>query len=318
MSRRLRLYVPGGFFHVMLRGVDREGVFRDGADRAQFCFYLKEALQRFELRLHAFCLMTTHVHLVLQQSTAGLGKMVHHFAFRYARWFNDRWGRRGHLFGDRFKGLLVQEDNYLLELVRYVHLNPVRAGMVERPEDHAWSSCRHYLGLEMIPWVTSETVLRYFGNTTDEARRRLSAFVLAGIDEEPRCELEQGCSEDFPIIGDGDFIEKVVDTMRGNDSSRGAALPEFLEIVTADFGVTMLDLASPARTKRLREARSVLALLVREQGGASLSELGRALGRDSSTMSATAERASTRRLRDQAFALRVSALGRKVTRKSSC
>jgi putative transposase len=134
MSRYPQLYAPGGYFYVMLRGVVREHIFRDGADRAQFYVYLEEAIERFQFRLNVFCLMTTHVHLVLRQGLQTVGKVIHRLAFRYARRFNDRWGRRGHLFGDRFKGVLVQQDNHLVALVRYVHLKPVRAGMVFAPK----------------------------------------------------------------------------------------------------------------------------------------------------------------------------------------
>ncbi len=316
MSRYPRLYAPGGYFHVVLRGVDQEDIFRDGADRAQFYFYLEEALERFDFRLNVFCLMTTHVHLVLRQGLETVGKVIHRLAFRYARRFNDRWGRRGHLFGDRFKGILVQEDNHLMELVRYVHLNPVRAGMVPRPEAYPWSSYRHYMGLETLPWVTSDPMLGYFGDGLGTARRRMHAFVLAGIGEEPAPELEKGCCEEYPILGDDAFVASAVAAAQVNsDEQRTFSLQAVLDAVSTDYGVTLSELASRRRSKILNEARSVLAFMVHRQRKVSLGELGRTLNRHYSTMSVTASRAAERARRDSTFSRRLTALGRKVTKE---
>ncbi|MDQ6998682.1 MAG: transposase, partial [Mariprofundus sp.] len=120
------------YYHVMLRGNGGIPIFENDEQRTHFCLLLQEGVVRYGHRVHAFCLMDNHVHLVIQVGTIDLSKIMQNVSFRYTRWFNARHKRIGHLFQGRFKAILVDEENYLLELVRYTHLNPVRAGLVEK------------------------------------------------------------------------------------------------------------------------------------------------------------------------------------------
>ena len=127
--------------------------------------------------------MTTHVQLAIQVGEIGLPRIIQNLAFRYTRWGNWRQSRTGHLFQGRYKAVLVDADTYLLELTRYIHLNPVRSGIVRFPEDYPWSGHRAYLGLESIPWLTTEWVLSMFSRRADHARRayRNSRAVGSGF-----------------------------------------------------------------------------------------------------------------------------------------
>jgi len=127
-------------------------------DRFRFYLLVQEGIERYGHKVHAFCLMTTHVHLAIQVGEIGLPRIIQNLAFRYTRWGNWRQSRTGHLFQGRYKAVLVDADTYLLELTRYIHLNPVRSGIVRIPEDYPWSGHRAYLGLETIPWLTTEWV----------------------------------------------------------------------------------------------------------------------------------------------------------------
>ena len=140
MARTPRIHFPGAFYHVMLRGKGGADIFLDEQDHSRFYLLLQESVERFGSRVHAFCLMDNHVHLVLQVGTIPLSRMLQNLSFRHARWINWRRKTVGHVFQGRYQAILIDADNYLLQLVAYLHLNPLRAGMVKRPEDYPWSS----------------------------------------------------------------------------------------------------------------------------------------------------------------------------------
>ncbi len=165
MARKPRIHLPGGLYHVIFRGNGGQDVFLTAADRFRFYLLLQEGACRFGYRIHAFCLMTNHIHLALQASNIPLSRSMQNLSFRFTRWINWREKRTGHLFQGRYKAVLVDGDSYLLELVRYLHLNPVRAGMVANPEEYPWSGHRAYLGLEKLPWLTTDWTLAQFGKS---------------------------------------------------------------------------------------------------------------------------------------------------------
>lgn len=170
MARRPRLHVPGGAYHVMLRGNGGQDVFFTDQDRLYFYDLVAEGVARFGHRIHGFCLMSNHVHLVVQVAETPLAKIVQNLSFRYTRWINRQQRKAGHLFQGRYKAILVDVDAYLLGLVRYLHLNPVRAGMVEQPEAYRWSGHRSYLGMEALPWLSTEWVLGQFAKRLATSR----------------------------------------------------------------------------------------------------------------------------------------------------
>jgi REP element-mobilizing transposase RayT len=157
MSRPLRLEFEGAFWHVTSRGNERKDIFREDRDRLLFLSLLAAAVKRFRWRLHEYCLMTNHYHLVIETPFRTLAKGMHWLNSEYVRIFNKRYERVGHLFQGRYKGILVDEQNYLDEVRRYTVLNPVRAGMIADPAEYRWSSYRAHAGLELIPeWLYSE------------------------------------------------------------------------------------------------------------------------------------------------------------------
>ena len=156
MPRPLRLHVPGAFYHVTLRGNHRQSIFFSVADRDLLDSLTAEVISRFAARLHAYCWMTNHVHMLIQVSDAPLGKLILRIAGRYARMTQKRLRTTGHLFEKRYHALLVDADEYLLELVRYIHLNPVRARMVQAPSEYRWSSHHVYAGTAEQAWVTTD------------------------------------------------------------------------------------------------------------------------------------------------------------------
>ncbi|MDT8384348.1 MAG: transposase [Gammaproteobacteria bacterium] len=182
MARPLRIEFPGALYHVTSRGDRREPIFEDDENRLMFLGILEEVVTRFNWMCHAYCLMTNHYHLVVETPDGNLSKGMRQLNGMYTQASNRRHGRTGHLFQGRFKGILVDKESYLLELARYVVLNPVRAGMVKHPGKYPWSSYRAMLGDAPVPgWLATDVTLARFGRRRAEARRRYNEFVLEGI-----------------------------------------------------------------------------------------------------------------------------------------
>jgi len=176
MARPLRIEFAGALYHLTARGDRREAIYEDDGDRERFLDVLAEVVDRYNWVCYAFCLMTNHYHLVVETIEGNLSRGMRHLNGVYTQASNRRHGRAGHLFQGRFKGILVDRDAYLLELSRYVVLNPVRAGMVDEPGQWPWSSYRAMIGTAPIPdWLSVDGLLRQFGQDRKQARRQLSA-----------------------------------------------------------------------------------------------------------------------------------------------
>ena len=211
MARKPRVYYPGALYHVTLRGNAGQAIFFDNRDRTRFYLLLQEGIERFRYRIHAFCLMSNHVHLAIQVGDIPLSRIMQNLSFRYTRWINWRQNRSGHLFQGRYKAVLVDADAYLLELTRYIHLNPVRAGIVKEPEEYPWSGHRAYLGNEVIPWLTTDWVLSQFSKRVGSARRAYGRFIRDGKKGGYRKEYRLGSGTDSRILGDDEFIDRVLE-----------------------------------------------------------------------------------------------------------
>jgi len=172
MARRPRIHYTGALYHVMLRGNGGAEIFFDNADRRHFLGLVAEGVVRYRHRIHAFCLMANHVHFALQVGEVALSKIMQNLSFRYTRWINKEQRRMGHLFQGRYKAILVDGDAYVVELTRYIHLNPVRVGIVKDPASYRWSGHRYYVGKEKVPWLTTNWVLSHFGEGVGTARAR--------------------------------------------------------------------------------------------------------------------------------------------------
>jgi REP element-mobilizing transposase RayT len=190
MSRKPRTHHGPGYYHVLNRGVEKRDIFLDDQDYCVFLKYLADAHQRFEFKILSYCLMPNHYHLFVHLKSGDLSPVVRYFSQRYAQYFNRRRQRIGPLFQDRFKSLSVDRDAYALALSRYIHLNPVYAHLVERPELYPWSSYSAYLGKKFCPeWLELSTVLGYFP-VNDRTIYLFEQFTHEGLDgaEQPYLE----------------------------------------------------------------------------------------------------------------------------------
>jgi len=188
MARPLRLEYPGAVWHVTSRCNNREDIYRDDKDHLMFLSIFAEAVRRYRWIVHAYTLMTNHYHLIIETPEMTLSRGMKWMNGKYAQWFNRRHGRSGNLFQGRFKGFLVEKERYLMALIRYVALNPVRARMVDRPEQYRWSSYRATAGLEEPPpWLTTDWALTPFGIDLIAQQQGYREYVDkgAGIERSP-------------------------------------------------------------------------------------------------------------------------------------
>lgn len=182
MARPLRIEFAGALYHVTARGNERRDIFFSDEDRLRFLVTLGEVCAGFNWRCHAYCQMTNHYHLLVETLDANLSQGMRQLNGGYTQYVNRKHRRVGHLFQGRFKGILVEKETYLLELARYIVLNPVRASMVTNAQDWLWSSFRATVGLTQTPaFLTTDWLLSAFGEERREARMRFERFVVAGI-----------------------------------------------------------------------------------------------------------------------------------------
>lgn len=222
--------------------------------------------------------MTNHIHLVVQVGEVSLSRIMQSVSLRYTKWINLRHARTGHLFQGRYKALLLDADSYLLEMLRYVHLNPVRAGMVASVEEYQWSSHHCYTGKYFLPWPTMNWALSLFGQDKNSARAAYMDFVRQGMSEGKRAEFQHGIC-DGQIIAEDVFAEKVLGRTQRQDNDE-YTLYSVIENVCRQFEITETQLRSPGKKRPFNETRALAALLVRESPHLSLTELGEFLGRD--------------------------------------
>ncbi len=288
MARRTRIHYPGAIYHVMLRGNGGQDIFFDESDR--ICFYelLEEGVERFHVRILAFCLMGNHAHLVVQVAEIPLSRLIQNVSFRYTRYRNAKERRTGHLFQGRYKAIVIDAETYLLELVRYVHLNPVRAGIVGDPADYRWSSHRAYLGREALSWLSTDWILSRYSRREGSARRLYRNFIADGIGDGYRKEFHAGTREGR-ILGDDHFAE---DALRraGVQMKRTVSLEEIITHVCKRYGIEAAALTEPGKKRNNSEARAIIALLVWHEDHLSLTDLSTRLGRDLSSLSQAVNR----------------------------
>lgn len=288
MPRKPRIHIPGCFYHVIVRGNAGDPLFLEDSHRLHFYKLLQEGSARFRYRIHAFCLMTNHVHLLLQVTDIPLSRLMQNVMLRYSTWFNKKRRRVGHLFQGRYKAILIDADAYLLELVRYIHLNPVRAKMVKFPEEHPWSGHLALLGKEFLPWHYTDYVLSLFDNDVLIAAKKYSDFVYDGLSEEKSPEFVTGTHEGR-LLGDDSFADEALMKADERPVSR-VSLDEVISEVCRRFGITEAKLAAAGKARPASEARAVAAFLTRELAHLSLTELAKKMGREVSAISQAARR----------------------------
>jgi REP element-mobilizing transposase RayT len=286
MPRQARLDAPNVLHHVMVRGIERTAVFRDDRDHADFVARVAALAEAGAWTVYAWALVGNHAHLLVRTGTRPLARSMRSLLTGYAGAFNRRHGRRGHLFQNRYKSVVVEEEPYLLELVRYVHLNPLRAGRVRdlaALARYPWSGHSALLGRVPRPWQATAPVLGCFGRSGAPARRAYTEFVAAGIPQGRRPELQGGglvrsaggwaavqalrrgreaYLSDERVLGSAEFVEAVRHAVaHGQPARRVVPLPVLLQRICGALGLDPAALATPSRRRVVAQARAGLAYL---------------------------------------------------------
>jgi putative transposase len=290
-------------FHVITRGNNRRRIFNHLSDYQKFLSLL--AIQKIKLPffLYAYCLMSNHVHLLIERQTATVGRIMQRLLTGYAQYYNRRYRRVGHLFQGRYKAVLCESDRYLSELVRYIHLNPVRAGIVNRAEDYESSSHRAYLGLEPPGVVDVDSVLRHFGAKKQLAREAFQQFVAAGI-AHGHCEELYAVASDG-ILGSDEFVDATIHRIGKTEPS--LSRKQIKREGTADFNLDLLiatveKICEISRKDFFGSGKYARAVAARElfivagcELGASLKVLAERMGLNSGTASRRHDAGKARR-----------------------
>ena len=309
MPRLARLDAPGVVHHVIIRGIERSKIFRDNKDRNNFLDRLGKLLPETKTCCYAWALLPNHAHFLFRTGDVGLSTLMRRLLTGYVVTFNRRHRRHGHLFQNRYKSIVCQEDVYLKELVRYMHLNPLRGRIVENITDlDKYPYCGHgvLLGKRKREWQDSKYVLSYFGRRIGEARKRYLSYVREGAEEGRRPELVGGglvrslggweevkkmrlkgrdmLKGDERILGESDFVLEVLSQANERYSrpyelkSLGYDLEGVEQRVVEIFGIEREELYSRSRDKRRAEARGLFCYWAVRELGANGTDMGRLLG----------------------------------------
>ena len=294
MARRHRFHSPTSTYHIMLRGNDGQPIFFSEGDRARMCLLLQQGMVRFGHRIEAFCFMSNHIHLAIQVGDISISRIIHHLAFRYTRYINRLYKRIGHLFQGRFKSILIDDAIYLKELIRYIHLNPIRAGIVSAPEHYFWSSHRAYIELDEFVWLFKNRVFEKFHHEREDSIRNYQKYVFKGIGVETEYDFKSGYTQG--MLGNKEFIEEVL--VSAECCKRKVELSDLVVKVCNSCNLNLEELSSPKKLALLSHARALLALLVRESDHLSLADLGKLLRRDPSGLTKLANRLEVKSISD--------------------
>jgi REP element-mobilizing transposase RayT len=270
---------------VISRGNQRQRVFRDDQDHRRFETLLSEAIKGHWLTLYAYVLMPNHFHMLLEVSRAPLSRAMQSLLYRYTYYYNRRYRKVGHLFQGRYKAILCDRDNYLMELIRYLHLNPVRAGMVKDPRRYRWSSHGEYLRGRSDHGIAVEHGLKLWGAQRGQALKAYQRFIGDGI----TAGHQEGYYEvkEQRYLGDDKFVEVVHQTLDDQEATRPVriTMEDVLQEIIADEGVAIGVILNKGRGRQGSRLRAEVAYVGREVGGIGLTEAAKYLGRDPSTMS---------------------------------
>jgi len=263
MARQLRIQYPGALYHVTSRGNEKKDIFQHDSDREKFLAYLKEAKERYKLLLYAYALMDNHYHLLIETPLANIAQIMHYINTSYTVYFNRKNSRYGHLFQGRYKAILVDKDDYLLELSRYIHLNPVRANSVLRPEEYRWSSHRDYTQSidDESSLVHVEPILEYFSSQVRVAKHEYGKFVEEGLTDRIRSPFDHLISDS--ILGDHDFLDRIKEMTKNREAGeelselrkikKNITVPEVIETTSTFYKRKPYDITKRSRNNHERK-----------------------------------------------------------------
>ncbi len=312
MARKPRIHYHGAIYHVMLRGNAKQAIFHTDEEYRYFEDILEQALDQYSLVLHAYCWMKNHVHMALQVKDKPLSKLMQNISQRYTHRFNKRHDRVGHLFQGRYKAILVDKDAYLLELIRYIHLNPVRANFVTDPIDYPLSSHAAYTGqIQSPPWLSVDQGLGQFGKTKSAAQASYLHFMGQTTEEELLEQLRHG-SKEGRILGNENFVK---DVLKQNSEKVFAkvTIEQLVDITAHVYKVSSLEMTSASRARYLVEARAITTLIGMDHCDYLLSDFAQYFNRNMPSMSKLVKTIRTRLTKNRSMYERMKHIKNQIT-----
>ena len=284
MARKPRVHFPTALYHVIARGNQRQAIFLDEKDFRTYLSFLAEYKTKYSFHLYAYALIKNHLHLLMAVEETPLSKIMQILQFRYTRYFNKRYRKVGHLFQGRYKAILCDKDAYLLELVRYIHLNPVRSGVVGDPDKYLWTGHLSYMGKGKGDLLDKELVMSQFGKGRNQARRRYRQFVLDGLPLGHQKKYYE--VKDQRYLGDDEFIDQI-------ERIKTSADPALFEIPLEDIAMEVVNhmairrdrMYSLTRDRLGAHGRAIVGYLARKLTGSLVKDIARHFQREPMTIS---------------------------------
>ena len=320
MPRQARLDVPGALHHIMVRGINKAAIFSNDEDKARFLERLGQNVTDGNCSVYAWVLMDNHVHILFKSGKHGISAVMRKLLTWYAQYYNRRHKRTGHLFENRYKSILCDEDNYLLALVRYIHLNPLRANMVKSIEElDRYPFCGHrtIIGKAKHPWTDSEYVLLQFGSTRRKGMFEYRKFMREGVGLGKQPELTGGGllrslggwsqvvakrrsgnkeEGDERILGSGDFVHAILKETEEREIRQlklkrsGRTIQKIIDEESKKAGISPQEVMTGVRRRAVSCLRAVIASRGRTELGLSSAEMARHLGEAGSSISRLIEK----------------------------
>jgi len=308
MPRQARLDVPGALHHIMVRGINKSAIFKDDQDKARFLERFGQAVREGKCTVYAWVLMDNHVHVLFKSGKDGISAVMRKILSWYAQYFNRRHKRTGHLFENRYKSILCDEDNYLLALIRYIHLNPVRAKIVttlEQLDRYPWSGHRAVIGKTSQNWMDIDHTLSEFGTTRRKAVNEYRRFMQEGLGQGRLPELtggglirskggwsqvlaarRSGKKEEYDerILGHGDFVNAILKETEEKARRQlklrriGKTIEKLVEEECKTARISPNELKGGGRRRRVSDLRAVIAKRGLDELGLSMAEIARHVG----------------------------------------
>ena len=324
MPRQARLDVPGALHHIMVRGINKSKIFDDDEDKARFLERLGQIVIDGKCSVYAWVLMDNHVHILFKSGNYGISAVMRKLLTWYAQYYNRRHKRTGHLFENRYKSILCDEDNYLLALVRYIHLNPLRANIVKTIEEldhYPFCSHRTTIGKSKYPWTDADYVLLQFGSTRQKGLAEYRNFMREGVELGHQPELVGGGllrslggwsqviarrrsgengEGDERILGGGDFVHTILKETEDRELRQlklkrsGKTIQKIIDEECKKSGISPLEVMNGVRRRAVSRLRAVIATRGRTELGLSSAEMARHLGVATSSISRLIERMEER------------------------
>lgn len=313
MPRQARIDYPGALHHVIGRGIERRKIFEREKDKAGFLERIQVRIKKSSMQCYAWCVMDNHFHLLLQTGNTRLSEFMRRVLTGYAVYYNKVNNRVGHLFQNRYKSILCDKDEYLLSLIRYIHLNPVKAGSVsiEKLKDYKWTGHREIIEKQgESDILCKEEILGYFGEKECEAKKKYIEFIIDGVENKDNYEggglirsaggvqeiLRRGISGvremyDERILGSGGFVEGVYKKLDTEDCGhlKIKDIKSLAKKVAIYYGVEEADIIE-TRKRAVREARNVFVYFANKYLGQSGEKIGKILGIGSGAISIAKEK----------------------------